>query len=331
MTRYWWVNHKKTVKQEIGGGYLWSPKAEKRARSQFYDNMREAAPGDRVISYASGKISYIGTVADYAEGAPKPSEFGKAGKDWSESGWLLPVAWQAVPAPLQPKNVWSEVDPLLPSGRYSPLSKKTRGGSQKAYFSEIGQPLFELIESKTLYDTSAPVIPACEISETVEALEDAIQSAIAKNKTLDDTVKKQLIEARKGQGAFRKNVAKIEKFCRLTGIKNPALLRASHIKPWRSCKTAEERLDGANGLLLTPDVDHLFDRGLITFEDDGSLLISPVMTLDDIAKLGLTPDSCIAAAPFSPAQKNYLAHHRDVVFHKRVKPKAKTKKKRLRK
>ena len=24
--KYWWVNHKKTFKQEISGGYIWSPK-----------------------------------------------------------------------------------------------------------------------------------------------------------------------------------------------------------------------------------------------------------------------------------------------------------------
>jgi putative restriction endonuclease len=50
---------------------------------------------------------------------------------------------------------------------------------------------------------------------------------------------------------------------------------ASHIKPW--CEsTNEERLNGENGLLLTPSIDHLFDRGFISFEDNGELLISDV-------------------------------------------------------
>jgi transposase len=52
-------------------------------------------------------------------------------------------------------------------------------------------------------------------------------------------------------------------------------LRASHIRPWRDSDN-EARLDGENGLLLTPTIDHLFDRGFISFEDDGRLLISPV-------------------------------------------------------
>jgi putative restriction endonuclease len=51
MTQFWWVNHKQTARQEIEGQYLWSPKTQSNgARSQFYDNMREASPGDLVLS-----------------------------------------------------------------------------------------------------------------------------------------------------------------------------------------------------------------------------------------------------------------------------------------
>ncbi|WP_197086911.1 hypothetical protein [Bradyrhizobium sp. LTSPM299] len=57
VVKYWWVNHKQTMRQEIGGGYLWSPKEEANgSRSQFYDNMRIAAPGDPVLSYAGGSL-----------------------------------------------------------------------------------------------------------------------------------------------------------------------------------------------------------------------------------------------------------------------------------
>ena len=70
-------------------------------------------------------------------------------------------------------------------------------------------------------------------------------------------------------------VSKIETKCRITGVENPVHLIASHCKPWRD-STNEERLDGENGLLLTPSIDHLFDRGFIGFEDNGKLIISPV-------------------------------------------------------
>lgn len=86
MASYWWVNHKQTLRQEIDGQYLWSPKREKRARSQFYDNMRLASPGDIVMSYANGQIGWIGRVAEFAFTAPKPAEFGSVGTYWIMKG-----------------------------------------------------------------------------------------------------------------------------------------------------------------------------------------------------------------------------------------------------
>ena len=59
-----------------------------------------------------------------------------------------------------------------------------------------------------------------------------------------------------------------------TGVASPAFLRASHIKPWRACETAEERLDPYNGLALAPHIDQLFDQGYITFDTSGSLILS---------------------------------------------------------
>jgi len=39
----------------------------------------------------------------------------------------------------------------------------------------------------------------------------------------------------------------------------------------------QQRLDGANGLLLTAELDALFDRGLISFDDSGGMLVSAQM------------------------------------------------------
>lgn len=98
--KYWWVNHKQTVKQEVEEGYLWSP-VHKRdgGRNQFYDNMKEAAPGDPVLSFAGGKIKYVGRVSDFAISSPIPSSFGATGKNWNTEGWLLPVRWKECPSP----------------------------------------------------------------------------------------------------------------------------------------------------------------------------------------------------------------------------------------
>ena len=77
--RYWWVNHKQTARYELAGGYLWSPKRERSARSQFYDNMRSVEPGDAVLSYTGGLIGHIGEALDFASAALKPDQFAPVG------------------------------------------------------------------------------------------------------------------------------------------------------------------------------------------------------------------------------------------------------------
>jgi hypothetical protein len=90
-------------------------------------------------------------------------------------------------------------------------------------------------------------------------------------------------------------------------------LIASHCKPWRDSPN-EERLDGENGLLLTPTIDHLFDRGFISFEDDGDLLVSPVAHRESLLRMGLDASRSINVGGFSSGQKHFLDYHRKKVF-----------------
>lgn len=131
-------------------------------------------------------------------------------------------------------------------------------------------------------------------------------ASIKSNKTIPTTVKKLLIDARKGQEKFREDVIEIEKRCRITGVEDRRFLIASHIKPW--CKSSnEERLDGYNGLLLSPHIDKLFDAFYISFENDGTVLISETaQKLIDTWKI----DTKIVGA-FHPQQKKYLKFHRE--------------------
>jgi hypothetical protein len=128
---------------------------------------------------------------------------------------------------------------------------------------------------------------------------------------IPETEKAQLVLARRGQGLFRARVEMIEARCRLTGVADRAHLRASHIKPWRHSTNAE-RLDGSNGLLLAPHVDHLFDRGFLTFDADGTIVISPKLTAEVVQAWHL--DMSKAVAPFSKEQAAYLVHHRTHCF-----------------
>lgn len=92
---------------------------------------------------------------------------------------------------------------------------------------------------------------------------------------LNETEREAMIKTRVGQGPFRDALIKRWGGCSVTSCRAHDLLIASHIKPWSNCTTPAERLGAANGLLLTPNLDRLFDRGLITFDDRFRIRISP--------------------------------------------------------
>jgi putative restriction endonuclease len=315
MRQYWWVNHGQTSKHEIGGGYLWSPKQNKNGGfNQFFDFMREASPGDYVFSYADGRISHLGTVTGTVETRIKPTEFGKAGDTWSAEGWYVPISWQRLRNPVIPKKYIEELRDLLPN-KYSPL--KPDGNGNQVYLTRIDRALFEAVMLRAGVDLdlalAAPELAVLFGDDVVGELEDAIAQQITISPELSATQVSQLVKARRGQGLFRLNVQTIEKSCRLTNVATPYLLVASHIKPWRACDTSIERLDGNNGLLLTPHVDLLFDRGLISFNDMGDILVSTKVSRQDLVNLGLNL-SVYQPRPFNPQQSSYLKYHREEVF-----------------
>ena len=122
--------------------------------------------------------------------------------------------------------------------------------------------------------------------------------------SMTTTEKTALIKSRVGQGTFRDKVLRHWTSCAATGFSDASLLVASHIKPWKK-STNSERLDEWNGLLLSPNLDKAFDKGFITFERSGSILISPLF--NEAAKLGIIPSMNIA---LEPQHEIYMAHHR---------------------
>ena len=121
----------------------------------------------------------------------------------------------------------------------------------------------------------------------------------------------QLVKARVGQGLFRSNVLRHENVCRVTGVNDPDLLIASHIKAW-AVSNNEERLAGANGLMLAPYIDRLFDKGYISFANDGSLLVSQKLSESVLRAWAITVP--VIKKPLSPAQQVFMQFHRDHVF-----------------
>lgn len=123
----------------------------------------------------------------------------------------------------------------------------------------------------------------------------------------DEVTRIRLINARLGQGGFRAALLEIwDEKCAITGCAIGAVLRASHIKAWRSSDN-REKLDPANGLLLAASIDALFDKHLITFSEEGALRSSNSLTIDDLRGLGVSPGKRLVAGERTQI---YLSHHR---------------------
>ncbi len=277
--------------------------------------MRRAAPGDIVLSYAAGQVGRVGVATGFATEAQRPIEFKSAGSYWHNVGWMLPVTWSEAALSVRPKDLLDQLAPLLPE-THSPIQSATGNGNQKAYLAEVDRAVVDVV-LKAANLRLADVIdseanrPAPDFAST---LDDIVENAILLDTSIDETTRKQLTNARRGQGIFRARVLQVEPICRITGIEEPALLRASHIKPWRVCDTAHEQLDGFNGLMLAPHVDFLFDRGLICFEDDGGVLFSSRLAEADARKLGLHQVERPPRRPFRGESNSYFQHHRANVF-----------------
>jgi putative restriction endonuclease len=319
--RYWWVNQNQTHQYEIPGGYLWSPKrAAGDRRNPFYEFMREVSPGDVVFSFFDTYIFAIGIAASYCRESPKPLEFGGAGMNWQDVGWKVDVNFVEMTNKIRPKNHIDILRGVLP-GRYSPL-QATGNGNQGVYLTEVptnlAQALIGLIgrQAAEVADTTVGHLqlarPTKEAAE-IEVWEHHIEQTIEQNDALTETERQSLVVARRGQGLFKQRVMNIEGFCRITRVNEPVHLRASHCKPWRD-STNEERLNGENGLLLTPTIDHLFDRGFISFEDAGRLVISPVADTESLRRMGIDTGHPVNVGDFSQGQRVFLDYHRNSVL-----------------
>ena len=274
---YWWVNQNQTYRHEVAGGYLWSPKRNANgARNPFYETMREVAPGDLIFSFMDTRILAVGIAQSYCWESPKPEEFGTAGQNWENIGWKVKVAFTRLNHQVRPKDHMDILRHVLPN-KYSPL-QPNGNGLQSVYLAAI-PPVFANVllgligqEVSDLAVAAKDVLPVS--GDDLDYWERKMEQDIVNDPTVKETDRLAIIRARNGQGLFKERVSHIETRCRITGVDNPVHLVASHCKPWRDSNN-EERLDGENGLLLTPSIDHLFDRGFIGFEDDGRLIISP--------------------------------------------------------
>jgi len=240
---------------------------------------------------------------------------------WDRIGWRVRVRFTRLIRQPRPKDHIALLRDALPA-HYSPL-RNSGDGQQNIYLTSVPEVLAELLiqvigpeasQVRAIAEQASTYKSAQDINNSdLEVWENHLGNDIEQNHAIEPTQRDALITARCGQGLFKQRVMQIEQRCRITLVDNPAHLRASHCKPWRDSSN-EERLDGENGLLLTPSIDHLFDRGFISFEDSGELIIAPVADKQSLERMGVDPHAVLNVGTFTQGQKHFLDYHRNSVL-----------------
>lgn len=138
------------------------------------------------------------------------------------------------------------------------------------------------------------------------------QSKIKKYKDLYNSQDRKL---RNGQSQYRADLIEEMRSCIFTKISDPSLLIASHIKPWAMCESEQEQRTKNNGLLLSPLYDKLFDRGFITFDEDGKVKCSSLISPEDWNKIEIDDCKQYLDPQYLKTKSEYLDYHRSHIFH----------------
>ncbi len=307
---YWWVSQNQTYQHEVPGNFMWSPKTNRDGSSNpSYNFMTQMKVGDIVFSFANTFIKAIGIVTNEATPSIKP-DFGAAGANWLDDGWLVEVSFEELnQTEFKPSAHMETLAPFLPE-IYSPI--RPNGVGNQIYLAKIPSSMADALFG-IAGDTARAIEQdlSSDIKYEIPTNETEEETDIQMRTDIGPTQKTQIINSRRGQGVFKANVRLIETACRVTGVANPRHLIASHIKPWSKSDDIE-KLSGFNGLLLSPHIDHLFDKGFISFEESGNLVLSNKLETETLEKWQINKD--INVGSFKQEQKQFLEYHRDVVL-----------------
>jgi len=195
----------------------------------------------------------------------------------------------------------------------APLDRDQIAGDFIAFYDDRATPAIFTSNAtlKQIYMAHLPRdagVYLLEAANLAGQFEDTLVAEGGNGKKLSKTTRDAIVKARVGQGKFRTDLLKKwGNRCSLTGLSNVDLLVASHIHAW-SLSNNDERIDPDNGLLLAPHIDRMFDRGMISFGDDGRLLIGPALTPADrtVLRLDMFPE----LRSVTRANQKFLARHR---------------------
>lgn len=291
MPKFFWVNQGSTYAAERACSCLWAPEITASGSTlNHWESMTQIAPGDIVLNYVSGAIRSFAIAKSSSFDAPKPYAAG-APYNFAQGGRQVLCEYFSIAPWLPIANITANAAWLtdLKSGTNPVLDAS--GKVNLKYLCEINQ----ITAQGILALTGAPINPAIALPSK--------------------TMVKALVAARIGQGPFRNALlAVFGGVCPITGLARPELLVASHIMPW-SVGSDSERLDSNNGILLAAGIDSAFDKGLITFDASGALIVSPLrFSAAELSLIGTRSMATLPATFLTVERIAYLQYHQTNVF-----------------
>ncbi|MCM3671048.1 HNH endonuclease [Mesobacillus maritimus] len=294
-----------SYQEDIELGIIWVPLQDKGGLvPHSWKRMEEVSKGDRVFHYVKGNIVAISIAEEECVIGKKPTLMENEDHG-NEEGYLVKLDYHELDQPLNIHEYFHEICPLLPV-KYSPFNQDANGNQGYLYpcNEELAIKLLEILIETNIYQVS---------EEQLEFGIDEVKST--EHNTLIPVITETESEAkakiRIGQQKFRKELFPLwNDRCALCGIDLPQLVKATHSKPWKD-STNEERVDPYNGVLLCRNHEALYDHGFITFDGQGRLHISPMISEEEYGKYELNPMTKIE---LYPENRDYFKWHKKHIY-----------------
>jgi putative restriction endonuclease len=294
---YWCVQQGRTFEQESSEGFLWAPdhgvypKNGQRFEKYYWTNLGAVEPGDIIFCVVKGKLRAVASATAPAQIEESPLR--NQEPSYSKLGRYLPAHYEMLDKPVALRSSLYEV--RKHQGFRGPVQEN--GKFKVGYIFGLSEPAAAILLAAIGADAGEAVFRRAVLASTD-----------------NPTTRLQIHESRIGQGDFRRGLLDYwGSRCCVSGLSQPTLLRASHIKPWRASNNAE-RLDCSNGLLLSPSYDAAFDTGFISFDNQGRIRVSPALSRTDAQALGI--DVAARIGRLDEAHRSYLEYHGQFVFER---------------
>lgn len=237
--------------------------------------------------------------------------------------------WSAVGAIIDNKEN-EAIQDLMDLDNLNENTAKRRISTIKAWYKELTKRLKKQIQDSGITSELADKF----ILDNKNLLQRKQKEKIDKNNekiaNALDTIPKEIIEsnddnfnyekpiltkARKGHHKFTKKGGELwDNTCAVTGIKFKLSLVHSHIKSWVD-SVGLEKIDSNNCIVLESRYDKLFDGHIISFEDNGTILISNLLPIEEQIKYGLNITQKLSK-PLTEKAKEYMLYHRNKFYEK---------------